>query len=377
MLSKDCTLNQNYLVYSDGRIQNKTTNTFIKPNLSNGYLSCTIGGKPVRIHRLVALAFLPNPDNLPIVNHIDHNKHNNHVSNLEWVTSVQNTKESLKINGPNVKRCVIQLNIDGSFVKEFQSIADASRETGSSCDMITKCASGAKYCQHVFASDGKRYGWSYKQCIAREELPVDGKKITGFENYLVTDQGQVYSTFARRYIKLSKNKDGYVRVNLMNKTGEKKWFSVHRLVAEYFIGPPLDGKTQVNHINFVRDNNFVDNLEWVTPKENNIHSAHRKGKIVGLKNISTGQDIFFRTCSEAARYLGVGAAHVANCCRGLKKSAKNHECRYLEEHESLGGIVFCIPVDSIDRTSDSLVVSSTPVDPIPCTQQTDDIVLEM
>jgi hypothetical protein len=55
-----------------------------------GYHCITIRGKKFRIHRLVAMAFIPNPENKREVNHIDGNKDNNHVSNLEWVTSSEN-----------------------------------------------------------------------------------------------------------------------------------------------------------------------------------------------------------------------------------------------------------------------------------------------
>ncbi len=68
----------------------------LKQVVRNGYLSVSLSKenklKQKNIHRLVAEAFLPNPFNLPVINHIDENKKNNMVSNLEWCSCAYNTK---------------------------------------------------------------------------------------------------------------------------------------------------------------------------------------------------------------------------------------------------------------------------------------------
>lgn len=72
----------------------------IKPYLNGGYMTVKLkinGLKVMRVHRLVALAFIPNPDNKPCVDHIDGNKLNNHVNNLRWCTIGENLKfENIK-----------------------------------------------------------------------------------------------------------------------------------------------------------------------------------------------------------------------------------------------------------------------------------------
>lgn len=85
---------ENYQISTQGQVRNKKNDKILKVGLSPFYeqVVLRIDGKSInkRIHRLVAEAFITNPDNKPQVNHIDENKLNNHVDNLEWVTSKEN-----------------------------------------------------------------------------------------------------------------------------------------------------------------------------------------------------------------------------------------------------------------------------------------------
>lgn len=110
------------------RYQLTTMGNYLKVNIFNTYNNKLV---TKTIHQLVATYFIPNPDNLPEVNHKDGKKYNNRVDNLEWVTSADNLKHAkenkLQPINDGLPTPIIQLDINGNVINKFDSITSAAK----------------------------------------------------------------------------------------------------------------------------------------------------------------------------------------------------------------------------------------------------------
>lgn len=98
--------------------------------------------------------------------------------------------------------------------------------------------------------------------------------IENYEDYLINQNGQVFSKKSNKFLKPILYSRGYYMVHL-SKNGIVKRHSLHRLIAKYFIPNPCN-KPAVNHINGIKTDNRINNLEWCTISENAKH-AHKTG----------------------------------------------------------------------------------------------------
>lgn len=97
--------------------------------------------------------------------------------------------------------------------------------------------------------------------------------IEGYEGkYAISSLGNVYSHHSHRVLTPKKSRAGYLRITLCDAKNPPKTFMVHRLVATAFVPNPYN-KLTVNHINEVKTDNRVENLEWATTAEQNIHGT--------------------------------------------------------------------------------------------------------
>lgn len=122
----------------------------------NGYLQVNLYSKKEKksykkyLHRLVAEAFIPNPNDYPCVNHLDGNKTNNNINNLEWCTYSQNMVHAVKNNlfpikfGKNNKNSkkYVELDINYDFIRTFIGSREENKKLGYTRDTIEKCARG-------------------------------------------------------------------------------------------------------------------------------------------------------------------------------------------------------------------------------------------
>lgn len=139
-----------YAVTSCGKVWSYKRQKFLKPaSDKKGYFKVVLykNGKckNYKIHRLVAEAYIPNPDNLPQVDHIDNDKTHNYINNLQWITNRNNVRKGR--NKP-----ILQYDLNGNFIREWECANDVGREVQSH---ICACAKGK-------LSTAYGYIWKYK-----------------------------------------------------------------------------------------------------------------------------------------------------------------------------------------------------------------------
>lgn len=147
-----------YQVSNTGNIKSMRRNKLMKQSMRKGYKRIGLHGENFKImtysvHRLVAMEFVQNPNNNPVINHKDGNKLNNNANNLEWVTQKENITHSYENELRKLKE-ISQYDKSGKLVKKYKNITKASKETNIDESSI------AKVCRGERKTAGK-YKWQY------------------------------------------------------------------------------------------------------------------------------------------------------------------------------------------------------------------------
>ena len=321
-----------YEISNLGNIRNFETKLILQPSIKGGYYIVSIKNdennkrQMVSLHRLVAIQYIENTENKKTVNHIDHNKLNNNITNLEWATQTEQNNHKRKCKSSPTRFQPIW-RIDKNTNKKIEhyiSISHASkwafdnklskRENKSN---ISSVASGNRELAFGFK-------WVYDSTNTNDlidemwkDIPIN--IVNGKKGYQISNKGRVKRINSKRISEGFKSDGGYLRIGISDRI-----YSLHRLVAEVFIPNP-DNKEQVNHIDGDKLNANAINLEWCTNKENSQH-AHDTGlhpntvRIVQY-DLQANKINEFKSCQDASTQLGICRTDINKCCLGKTKTA--------------------------------------------------------
>jgi len=328
---KDIIIDTNFQVSNKGRVRNKNMNSLMKQRTNpDGYNVISIGLKKcVLVHRLVAIAFIHNPNNYPSVDHIDNNRQNNNVENLRWSTPKKQCENRNWNKGDFILK-VQRINKDnGNVIETYNNIDDAVEYIISNKLSTTKNKECIKSLlrarlQGTYKT-GYNYIWKYVNMntynLKNEEWKSVQEIIPTANDYKISNYGRVKNT--KGVLVNGTNLGGYISIYIGIKGKRKK---IHRLVAELFIPNP-EKKRCVNHIDGDPLNNTLENLEWNIHAENTQHAMNtglnpccKQVEVIKLdtKNVSTYSNIKLACKKLNLKYDKV--------CEKLKK-----ECKYIDE----------------------------------------------
>ena len=298
------------------------------------------------VHRLVAAAFLgPPPD--PTcwqVNHLDGDRGNNHIVNLQYVTHGENQQHSYAINSNRQRgsakfhKAVLWRPCGGESWSRCNSQREATRLLGVSQTGVSRCCRGL---QRRCRGNGIWYEFEPAEPAAMNDailLPGEIWKPARYpgyggeiDNLMVSSHGRVSHCSGGCVSYGTRMGNGY---HLVLRAG--KGLLVHRLVAATFLGEPESHHDEVNHKDSNAGNNHVDNLEYVTRSDNMKHAWQQRskepkdmrtppnGKAVQARTVTLDSSqeswLEFGSISVAAAHTGVPCRKISLLCKGLESA---------------------------------------------------------
>jgi hypothetical protein len=275
-----------YEITNNGIVRNKKTKRILSTYINNeGYAVVKVFNNKKefkrRIHRLVASTFIPNPDNLPQVNHKDKNRLNNDIKNLEWCTSKHNSRHSHNNGNHKGHVQVKQYSKDNEFIKEFETIVQASNETGANVRSIQKCLKGE-------AKTAGGFVWKRKN-----EEKIIKKKVD--EN------------------KETKNKISVLKLNHDTEEVLKEYPSIRKAAEDNNIDPRCISLA-------IKKNGTSAGFKWKYKHEDKVY--HKTALEIKQIDPKTNKVIeTYKNASEASRQTGILAESIRKVARGERKTA--------------------------------------------------------
>lgn len=328
----------NYNVSNLGNIKNIITNKPLKILNKEGYGSVSLKydelKKGFKVHRLVALAFIENPENKSDVNHKNKNKLNNHISNLEWMTRKENNIHRCKdlIITTNKNKPIYRIDKNTNEVLEtYNSIEDAAtwvfnneltKNIHNGRNAIGNCITGLSKISYGFK-------WILEPRVDCLEGEIWKQVSNTIKTYWVSNLGRFKNSFGIIVINSKPTLSGYRVVGIDNAT-----YRLHRIVAQTFIENP-ENKEQVNHIDGNKTNNAVSNLEWVTNQENQIHKfktglGNNFTRRIGQYDLEDNLIKEFGSIVGAAKELNIGKSSISYVLKNRQKTKDGYIFKYLD-----------------------------------------------
>jgi|LauGreDrversion4_2_1035121.scaffolds.fasta_scaffold52823_4 hypothetical protein len=322
-----------YEVSDIGNVRVKESKYIMKPFKNEpGYLRIGITNdfnkrKKFYIHRLVAIEFLPNPENKLTINHKNNIRNDNRLCNLEWCTMVEQSIHKHKTNNKFEKRINIKaiwrLDVNTlEKLEKYQSTTEAVKWIKQ--NNLTNSINELNLRKSLInVSNGKtNSAYGYKWLYENDETNIFEDEIwkeIGINNYFVSNYGRVKNN-KEEILKFKPNPHGYIKISIKNKS-----YSVHRLVALAFI-PNIENKEFVNHKDGNKTNNNLKNLEWATCLENNIHKINNNlsnttKKVIQYDNHMNKLNEFI-SIADASKKLNLSTHTITKSCNKIIKHTR-------------------------------------------------------
>lgn len=170
--------------------------------------------------------------------------------------------------------------------------------------------------------------------MGNQQPSIEWRIIEEQPKYEVNNLGQVRHIIRKQILKPRLNKGGYNYFCVCN-NGKRINYAVHRAVAIAFIPNP-DNKTEINHINSIRDDNRLENLEWVTSSENKHHAYLKaensisRGKKIHQYTLDNEYIKTYDTVRLAAEDMGCSIGAISNCASGRTKTSQGYIWKFDE-----------------------------------------------